>query len=82
MLLLFGVKPELFYPESKDILTNVNCHSRKIKNIIKEFWDQRRRECLNNLHEHQKIKCENNNRASDSVKDIVLEEEDKKLRSI
>ena len=32
--MLFGRKLKLFDPEPKDISTNVNCHSRKIRNII------------------------------------------------
>ena len=53
--MLFGRKLKLFDPEPKDISTNANCHSRKIKNIISDWNEIRthnhlvRKRKLNNL---------------------------------
>ena len=76
--MLFGRKLKLSDPEAKDISTNVNCHSRKISNIIVIFGIVGGKNTCH-LREQQKIKYENYN--CPTTKDIVLIEEDRKPRS-
>ena len=76
--MIFGRKLKLSDPEPKDISTNVNCHSRKISNIIVIF------EIVGG--KNTSVIYANNKKLSTrtiiaQLQDIVLIEEDKKPRS-